>query len=150
MSTKEVAVTTKSPAARLFDLPNRFDWFDDLLPWGMYFRGPEWKSIKIEEFIKDKKFVVRAEMPGIDPDKDIEVSIADGYLMIKGERRQEFKDEHHSEFSYGSFSRSVALPNGYDEKKVHAEYKDGVLQVAVDLPNGVSKGMKIPVNKVKS
>lgn len=150
MSTKEIAVSTKSQAGRLFDLPGRLDWFEDLLPWGMYFRNPEWKSIKIEEFIKDKKFVVRAEMPGVDPDKDIEVSIADGYLMIKGERREEMRDDHHCEFSYGSFSRSIALPNGYDEKNIHADYKDGVLQVSVDLPNGVSKGMKIPVNKSRS
>jgi len=78
--------------------------------------------------------VLRAEMPGITPD-DIDISVVDGTLMLKGERRAETetKDEDYvvRETTYGSFERSIRLPEGLDPKTIHAEYRDGILEVVV-------------------
>jgi HSP20 family molecular chaperone IbpA len=149
MATKEVSLVAPLKANGIFDFPSRFDWVDDLIPRGMFLRTPEWKAMRIEEFVKDGKLIVKAELPGMDPDKDIEVSIHDGFLTIKGERQEEIRDDHHCEFSYGSFSRSIALPNGCDEKSVHADYKNGILEVSLKLPDHVSNGKKIPINKAQ-
>lgn len=150
MSTKELSKTKPLMTRNFFDFPASMDWLEEFVPRGLFFHNPEWKSIKIEEFMKDGKLIVRAEMPGLDPDKDIDVSMHDGYLTIQGERQEEFRDDHRCEFSYGSFSRSVALPTGAVESSIHAEYKDGILEVSVDVPHKTSNHKKIPIAKAKS
>ena len=79
-----------------------------------------------------KEVTVRAEIPGVDP-KDIEVSVAGGTLTIAGEKRTEHqergKDFYRSERAFGSFRRSVPLPEGVDADKVSAEHANGVLTV---------------------
>jgi HSP20 family protein len=87
----------------------------------------------VEDFVRDDSYVIRAELPGIDPEKDVEVTVADGILTIKAERREERADKHHSEFHYGTFSRSVTLPAGADEEHVEAIYGHGILEVTVKL-----------------
>lgn len=149
MSTKELSKNYPVITKELFDFPSRFDWFNDIVPLGMFFRTPEIKSIKIEQFVKDGKLIVRAELPGVNPDKDIDVSLHEGYLTIKGERREEKKDEHHCEFMFGSFSRTIALPSGFDQKSVHAQYKDGILEVSLGIPVSVSNGKKIPISRTQ-
>ncbi|WP_445154421.1 Hsp20/alpha crystallin family protein [Arthrobacter sp. Hor0625] len=95
-------------------------------------------SIKVEQFQDGNTLVVRAEVPGIDPDKDVDVSVSDGMLHIKAEREE--KTEHksktgyRSEFRYGSFVRSIALPAGAREEDITASYKDGVLEVRAPAP----------------
>src|SRR6516162_2163742 len=78
--------------------------------------------------------VVKAELPGVDP-KDLEVRIEDNTLFLKGERKleKEVKEEnyHRIERSYGSFTRSFALPSSVDADKTSAEYKDGVLTLTM-------------------
>lgn len=96
-------------------------------------------SIRVEEIHEDDSLVVRAELPGVDPDKDIDVSISDGVLHIGATRseRTEKKSKDHSfrsEFRYGSFSRNMTLPRGVEAKSVKAEYKDGVLEVRIPWP----------------
>lgn len=95
-------------------------------------------SIRVEQFLDGNTLVVRAEVPGIDPDKDVDVSVADGVLHIKAEREEktEYKGKsgYRSEFRYGSFSRSVSLPPGAREEDVKATYKDGVLEVRAPAP----------------
>lgn len=94
--------------------------------------------IRVEEFVDEKTLVVRAEMPGVDPDKDIEITVADGILRIRAERqeKEEHKDKnsYRSEFRYGSFSRSIPLPEGVKEEDIKASYTDGVLEVRTPLP----------------
>ena len=81
----------------------------------------------------DDSMVIRAEMPGIDPDKDVEVTVADGLLSIRAERRFEEKEEKEgrtrSEFRYGAFSRTVRVPQDIDVDDITASYKDGILEV---------------------
>lgn len=80
-------------------------------------------------------FRIEAEMAGIDP-KDVEVEIAGGYLTLKGERKEEKeekqgKDFLHREICYGSFLRSVQLPETADSTKTKAEFKNGILTIEV-------------------
>ena len=93
--------------------------------------------LRVEEFVDAGALVVRAEMPGIDPEKDVEITVADGVLTITASREEKTehkgKDSYRSEFRYGSFSRSVVLPAGATEEDVTASYTDGVLEVRVPL-----------------
>ena len=91
-----------------------------------------------------KEFTIKADLPEVER-KDIDISVENGVLTIKGERRYEKggddEKEHRRESFYGLFSRSFALPENVDEGKIRAESKDGVL--IVHLP-------KTEVQKPKS
>jgi HSP20 family protein len=106
------------------------DWFEAPLT---LLRPTTGHLMRVEDFVKDGSYVVRAELPGIDPDKDVEVTVANGILTIKAERREEEIGKHHSEFHYGTFSRSVTLPAGADEEHIDAVYGHGILEVTVRL-----------------
>ena len=91
--------------------------------------------------------MLRAEMPGVDPDKDVEVAVTGDILTISGRRQEEEHDKDHSEFRYGSFSRSVQLPPGCDASDVVATYKDGVLEVRVPMGQAPRQVTKVPVQR---
>ena len=91
------------------------------------------RLLKLEDEMKEGVYEVRAELPGVDPTDDIEVTVRDGQLTIKAERIQTGESNGHSEFSYGSFVRTVALPAGADEDEIHATYDRGILTVSVPL-----------------
>lgn len=80
------------------------------------------------------KITVKAEIPGIDP-KDIDISIQDNTLFLKGEKREEKEEKgknyYRIERQYGSFSRSVVLPATVNTDKVTAECKNGVLEITL-------------------
>lgn len=82
----------------------------------------------------DKSYEITAEMPGID-EKNIEVSLANGGITIKGEKKEETeekkKDYYVSERRYGSFERYFELPEGVDADKIEATFKNGVLRVTL-------------------
>ncbi|ALO67325.1 hypothetical protein AS189_13480 [Arthrobacter alpinus] len=87
----------------------------------------------VEESIKDNTLVVRAELPGIDPGKDVEVSVTDGILTISA-HREENSEKHsdgayRSQFRYGSMLRRIPLPEGVTEADITAYFKDGILEV---------------------
>ena len=145
MSTKELEVRHHEKSDDFFNWPMQMDWLDEFIPRRWFSKNMEWSSIKIEEFVKDGKLVIKAEMPGIDPDKNIDVSIHDGYLTIQGEREETINKDHRCEFNYGSFTRSISLPRGYDEKSIHATYKHGILEISMDVPTNNRPGRKIPV-----
>jgi HSP20 family protein len=91
--------------------------------------------------------VVTVEIPGVDP-KDIQISLQEQLLTIKGEKQQEkeAKDEryHRVERTYGAFARTLRLPVGVDGTKVQATFKNGVLTVT--LPKTpAAKGTIIPI-----
>lgn len=93
----------------------------------------EWAPA-IDVVTKDSDVVIRAELPGVKLE-DVEISLHDNVLTISGEHRTEQDEErggyHIRERRYGSFRRSVALPEGIDESKISARYEDGVLEVTV-------------------
>ena len=132
--------------------------FDDFPGFSELFRWPEWTRlaaledrIRVEEYSEDGTLVIRAEMPGIDPDKDVDISVSDGMLTIRAERREETKTEErqgfHSEFHYGAFSRSLRLPAGASEADVKASYKDGILEVRVPIDEERAAARKIAIEK---
>jgi len=118
------------------------DWPDIQEVFHRMFEGDVDKSwLRVEEFVEDKTLVVRAELPDIDPDKDVEIAITGGDLHIKAERQAKTehkdKDSYRSEFRYGSFTRTVKLPPGATEADVKATYKDGVLEIRVPIAEPV-------------
>jgi HSP20 family protein len=94
--------------------------------------------IKVEEFTEKGAMVVRAELAGIDPERDVEITIQDGMLCVAAGRTEnedtEDRDFHRRELRYGSFARCIPLPEGVAETSVAASYKDGILEVRVPLP----------------
>jgi HSP20 family protein len=93
----------------------------------------EWAPA-IDALTKDSDVVIRVELPGV-KQEDVDISLHDNVLTISGERSDEQEEErggyHIRERRYGSFRRSVALPEGIDESKISARYEDGVLEVRV-------------------
>jgi HSP20 family protein len=89
---------------------------------------------KVDVSETDDHLIVRAEVPGMDK-KDINITMSDGILTIQGEKKQEKKEEKENyrfvERRYGSFSRSLRVPNGVNADKIEAGYKDGVLKVVI-------------------
>jgi len=115
--------------------------FEDLFeqfftPWRARVSAPS-----VESFIEGDKLVVRADLPGIDP-KNIEVTVVGNVLTLKGSREQkrEEKGRHfmRQELSYGSFERSLTLPEGVKTDAIKAAYKDGVLELTMPAPTGLS------------
>ncbi|HUI04407.1 MAG TPA: Hsp20/alpha crystallin family protein [Acidimicrobiales bacterium] len=106
--------------------------------------------IRVEEVMEGDTLVIRAELPGVDPDKDVDISVENGVLTLHAERRDETvdKDRRRSEFRYGSFSRSLTLPVGATEDDVKATFADGILEVRVPVSRAKAQSTKIPVTKV--
>lgn len=126
-------------------VPDMFDWLDS--PWATLLPfGPN-QTFRVEDYVADDHYVVRAELPGMDPEKDIEVTVTDGTLTIHGERREEHKEPHRSEFRYGSFDRSVTLPERADTEHITARYDKGILEVSVPVAEAKPEGRKIPVEQ---
>jgi HSP20 family protein len=105
---------------------------------------------RVEEFVDSNEMVVRAEMPGIDPERDVEITVSDNSLRIRAERREESRDEsegYRSEFFYGLFERIIPLPAGVNEEQVRATYKDGILEVRVPIDEQRAEAKRIPVER---
>jgi HSP20 family protein len=90
-------------------------------------------GIRIETQLEDGAYLVRAELPGIEPDKDVEVTIADGTLAIHAERSDHLEQKHHTEFRYGSYTRTLPLPEGAKQDEITADYKGGILTVRIPV-----------------
>jgi HSP20 family protein len=125
--------------------------FDDF--WGEAWLAPRetfagfWPRVDVTE--TDKEVKVCAEIPGVDAN-DIEVSVDDGRLTIKGEKKHEQeekeKGQYRMERSYGSFERAIPLPTEVDESKARAEFKRGVLRLTLPKRAGAQRRRKkIPV-----
>jgi HSP20 family molecular chaperone IbpA len=86
-----------------------------------------------DEMTEDGRYEVRAEIPGVDPAKDVNITVRDGQLTISAERTEKSESNGRSEFAYGSFVRSVSLPKGADEDDIKATYDKGILTVSVKV-----------------
>lgn len=97
----------------------------------------------------EKEYTVRAEVPGLDP-KDLEVSISGSHLILAGEKKEsterQGKDFYHTESRFGSFHRTIPLPDAVDPESVEAEYANGVLVVHLKkLPSAAAKRIDVKV-----
>ncbi len=128
-------------------IPDIVDWFEEPFLNLRPFLG---QAIRLEDYLEDGRYVVRAEIPGIDADKDLEVSVDSGTLTIRAARESHVESTHRSEFRYGAFSRTVALPPGADSDDVTAEYADGILTVKVAMKGEEAETAKtVKVTSVK-
>jgi HSP20 family protein len=127
------------------------EWFD-LLPFNSERFGLR-ESVSarpaIESCVEEGKFIVRTDLPGIDP-KDVDIKVAGDFLRIKGSRedKRETKkaDFFRREIRYGSFERAISLPEGINAEDLKATYHDGVLELTAPMPKeAVPKEIKIHV-----
>ena len=137
------------------EAPDIFGRFDQLF--GEWMRMMPFRSwtesgdlIRVEEYREDGALVIHADLPGIDPDKDIELTVSDGMLNIAAERREEKRQEDkgylRQEVRYGSMSRSLPLPAGVTGADVTASYKAGVLEVRIPQPRR-EEARKVAISK---
>jgi len=124
-------------------LPGVLDWADS--PWVSLFPFPPARSFRIEDYVEAGRYVLRAELPGLDPAKDVSVTLDGDMLTISAERSEEVKEEHRSEFRYGSLTRSVRLPGPVADADVQARYDKGILEVSVPMPAGKPDARKIEI-----
>lgn len=167
---QEVAVTTKgkghqlersiaAPILRQFEDMERmldrmmsgswlrpFSWDRPL--WSEFMHPQHLNVPRVDVLDRDQDILVRAEIPGVDK-KDLDVSLSDDMLTIKGqvsrEEKEERADYYRCEISRGSFLRTVTLPAKVDGSKASAQIKDGVLEVAIPKTEG-SKRHSIAVD----
>jgi HSP20 family molecular chaperone IbpA len=104
-------------------------------------------NLRVEDYVEDGDYVLKAEMPGVDPEKDVDVSIDGGIITIRGERKEEQKEKNHQELHYGSFTRSIPLPRGVKPDQITAKYADGVLEVRVPMGAEETAAVKVPVQR---
>ena len=112
--------------------------------------GVEWApAVDVSE--TDDAVIVKVDVPGVKPE-DMEISLSDNVLVIKGEKKREEEEKkenfYRMERYYGSFMRAIQLPCEVQEDKVEARYKDGVLKIVLPKkPEEVKKVIKINVEK---
>lgn len=148
-------LTRRESELDLFDRMERWldEWFAPLR-WPAFF-GEEWgryMPIRVDEYREDGTLVVRAELPGIDPDRDVEITVSDGMLTIEARREEEEKaggrDWVRHELRCGAFRRTLALPEGVSEADIKASYKDGILEIRVPVPTQPApEARKVPVTR---
>ena len=140
------AAAAREPFAMLRQMASEFDRLFDEATWPS-FRFPAFEGAKLAEtaswtpgidvFAKDQRLVTKIDLPGMKKE-DVKVEVVDGQLTISGERKREAeekkKDFYRCEREYGSFYRSVPLPDGVKLEDVKATFADGVLEVSVPLP----------------
>jgi HSP20 family protein len=106
--------------------------------------------INVDQFRENGTLVIRAELPGIDPDKDVALTVSDGVLTIAAEWHADHEVEHDGcvrrELRQGSFTRTLTLPASVGEADIEAYYDDGVLEVRVPVPDALPP-KKIPISK---
>jgi HSP20 family protein len=126
--------------------------FDDLFDrfFGRGKRGGKEAALTepaIESYIEGDKMVVRADLPGIDP-KNVEITVTGDLLTIKGSREERREEKERNfvvkEVSYGSFERSITLPQGVKAEDIKASYKDGVLELTAPAPKETA-ARKVPI-----
>lgn len=94
---------------------------------------PPTQPIPTEEYLSDGRYTVRFELPGIDPQHDLDLSVDAGVLTVQAQRHSCAAARYHSQFRYGAFCSHVTLPAGADQGGIAATYRNGVLEVSVTL-----------------
>ena len=145
---------------RTYELIPRADGFMSLLPrWNMYdlffndvgltdlFNKEDILMPVIDISETEKEYVITSEIPGVDA-KDLDVTLTDGILTIKGEKKQENEQQekgtYHIERSYGSFRRDITLSSEIDSENIEAECKSGILTLTLPKTEK-SKAVKVKV-----
>lgn len=155
------AVETRDPAGsevtpstwmdRMLD-----EWIKAFPParaFGLHRPGHDDDLIRVDEFQDGEVRVIRADLPGVDPATDVEITVAHGLLHINAQRRMERdvddRDVRRHEIRYGSLTRTLPLPPGATEADIAATYRDGILEVRVPVtrPARPAAPTTVPVTK---
>jgi HSP20 family molecular chaperone IbpA len=134
---------TTTVTRRSNPLAEVLSWFDGDMPFVLH--ADSTPFVRIEDYVEDGTYVLRAEAPGLDPAKDLEVTITGDTLTIRGERREETQDKRYHEISYGEFVRSVRLPKGAKGDDVRATYVDGVLDLRIPIESDIDSTRTVPI-----
>jgi HSP20 family protein len=134
-----VAIVRWDPARELDSLQSEFNrLFDSFLGSGgrEELRARRW--VPAMDLVEtDDHLVLRADLPGMSKD-DVNIEVKDNVLTVSGERKAEHEDKtdgyYRIERAFGSFSRSLTLPQGIDTSSINAEFTDGVLEVRIPKP----------------
>lgn len=124
-----------NPWSEIEDMFNRYDRAVGLSRTGTQevMTSGDWAP-RVDIVENDNEFIIKAEIPDVKKE-DVKVSVDNGVLTLKGERKQEKEEKdkkfHRIERYYGSFTRSFTLPENVDESKVKATFKDGMLNLHV-------------------
>ena len=106
----------------------------------MMWQGPVGDLLRVDEYTKDGTLVIHAELAGVDPARDVDVTVEHGILRIAAERRDEKtvddKAYRRRGLRHGAFRRELVLPEGATADDVKAAYKDGILEIRVTVPPG--------------
>ena len=107
----------------------------------------------LDAYVEGEQLHVRLELPGIDPDADVDIEVDNGVLHVSGERKSEQKTEENGwfrrEMTYGRFDRRVSLPEGVDAEGVQASYNAGILDITIPLPAKPKTKVKVDVGTQK-
>lgn len=117
----------------------------------------------LDAFVEEDEMHVRLELPGVDPDADVDIEVTNGVLHITGERKREETPDgaqrlhrkdgegwYRREMSYGRFERHVSLPDGVDPDALRASYDAGILDITVPLPSKQKRKIKVEVANQKA
>ena len=121
----------------------------DITPRGFAVEGLGTFSPSIDVKESEKDFMIRAELPGVD-EKDVEVTVTNDTVTIKGEKKEEKEDKgenyYYMERSYGSFNRVIPLTEEIESDKAEAGFKNGVLNIKIPKSQKAkAKGTKVPI-----
>jgi HSP20 family protein len=89
---------------------------------------------RAEDYVAGGQYIIRMELPGIDPDKDLDIAVNDDSLRVTARRESEKHEGRRTEFRYGMFSRTIPLPRGVAADSVSADYDKGVLTISMPMP----------------
>ncbi|WP_273844404.1 Hsp20/alpha crystallin family protein [Rubrobacter calidifluminis] len=122
----------RSEMNRLFD--EMFEGFPRVFGGQRAASSGGWVPV-LDVYNRDGDMVIKAELPGVRRE-DVDITVENGVLTISGERKEEREEGEGSylvrERRYGSFRRSMTLPEGVDESRIHAKFEDGVLEVVLE------------------
>lgn len=126
------------------------DLWDFLVPFSALRGGAGRHTIRIEDVVQDDRYLIRAELPGVDPERDIEVMVNNGTLTIRAERRGGQMTAQRSEFRYGALIRSMSLPADVRKEDVTATYDNGILEVSFAMPDArEERTHRVPVHSTR-
>src|ERR1700733_5772638 len=99
----------------------------------MHLQTDQVQPLLMEQYPDKGDYVIRLEIPGVDPTRDLTVAVETGTLTVTAERRDDAPAGHETEFHYGSFARHVALPPDANVEDVSAASHDGILTVRIGM-----------------
>lgn len=125
-------------------LPDLFELFETPFAALRPFGG---QTIRVEDATENDRYIVRAEIPGIDPEKDMEISVSHGVLTIRAERQESREGRRRSEFRYGSYERHIRLPDTIEQDEIKASYDQGIVTITMPFKEPKESARRVPVER---